>query len=209
VNKPVPRRRSIRLPDYDYAQAGAYFVTVVTQGRECLFGEVADDIMVPNALGRVVEEVWASVEGHFLGVQTDAFIIMPNHIHAIVVLTGATPEGAETAPIRDGLDATDPSVGARSPRPPSPGPLTAPPRTGRPVSPTLGQVVAYLKYQSTKHINTLLGADPRRLWQRGYYERVIRNQKEYDAICRYLYDNPTHWAADRENPDAVLTAETP
>ncbi len=97
------------------------------------------------------------------GVQTDAFIIMPNHIHAIVVLTGATPEGAETAPIRDGLDATDPpSVGARSLALPPRALLPRPHGSGRPVSPTLGQVVAYLKYQSTKHINTLLGADPRR-----------------------------------------------
>jgi putative transposase len=77
-------RRSIRLPGYDYAQNGVYFVTMVTQGRKPLFGDVVDGEMVLNDVGRMVEKVWLEIPGHFSGVDVDTFIIMPNHVHGII-----------------------------------------------------------------------------------------------------------------------------
>src|SRR3990172_7834035 len=84
-------RRSIRLRGYDYAQAGAYFVTICTQNRECLFGEVVDGQMVLNDPGKILESVWSELPDHYPGVDVDAFVIMPNHIHGIVILVGAGP----------------------------------------------------------------------------------------------------------------------
>lgn len=85
-------RRSIRLRDYDYAQAGAYFVTVCAEGHTCLFGDIIDAEMRLNDAGRMVQAVWNELPDHYPGVETDAFVVMPNHIHAIIVLSvGAGP----------------------------------------------------------------------------------------------------------------------
>ncbi len=173
-------RRSIRLKGYDYSLAGAYFVTIVTHQRECLFGEVVNGKMVLNEPGRIVQKWWDDIPAHFPGVETGAFVIMPNHVHGIIVITcrGAVPapklddsqnRGGETPPLRK--------------------------------TPTLGQIVAYFKYKSTKEINGLDGAGVvTKLWQRNYYERIIRNEREMDAIWRYIDANPVNWAEDSENP---------
>jgi REP element-mobilizing transposase RayT len=79
-------RRSIRLPGYDYAQAGAYFVTVVTKDRACLFGEIVNGQMRFNDGGRIIQSTWNELPKHYTGVECDAFVVMPNHVHGIIVL---------------------------------------------------------------------------------------------------------------------------
>ena len=86
-------RRSIRLRDYDYAQAGAYFITIVTKDRLCLFGEVVECAMRLNEVGRMVQTVWEELPGHYPGVRCDAFVIMPNHIHGIIALAENEADG--------------------------------------------------------------------------------------------------------------------
>lgn len=86
-------RRSLRLKGYDYSQPGAYFVTVVTQGHACLFGEVVDGRMWLNCAGQMVQAVWNEIPTHYPGIAVDAFVVMPNHIHGIVILVGAAPCG--------------------------------------------------------------------------------------------------------------------
>jgi REP element-mobilizing transposase RayT len=88
-NPDIHHRRSIRLRDYDYDSCGAYFVTVCTHGRECLFGGVEDDAMELSAAGRMVEEVWNGLSGRFPHVVTDEFVVMPNHLHGIIFIVGA------------------------------------------------------------------------------------------------------------------------
>jgi len=99
-------RRSIRLRGYDYTQAGAYFITICTQGREYLFGEVADDEMHLNEYGRIVRDVWFDLPNHVSNVVLDAFVVMPNHVHGIVVIVNGDVVGV-------GVDGAD-SVGAGS-----------------------------------------------------------------------------------------------
>ena len=77
-------RRSIRLPDYDYAQSGAYFVTLCAHKRECLFGEVVADAMILSPIGQVVSDTWLALPMHFENIALDAFVVMPNHFHSIV-----------------------------------------------------------------------------------------------------------------------------
>jgi REP element-mobilizing transposase RayT len=176
-------RRSIRLRGYDYKQSGAYFVTVVTHHRECLFGKVVDGEMRLNKAGCMVQAVWQQLPAHYPGVECDAFVVMPNHIHGIIVLVGAGPRAC--------------------------------PGKGQPqgVAPTLSlpDVVHRLKTVTTKRYadsmkksggSLFLG----RLWQRNYFEHVIRNEPSLNHIRQYILDNPARWAADRENP-AVVTPE--
>ncbi len=94
-------RRSIRLKDYDYAQIGAYFVTIVTQSRKCLFGEIVEAEMRLNDAGRIIQTTWDDLPNHYANVEIDTFVVMPNHIHGIVVLVGAGPRarpGADGQP---------------------------------------------------------------------------------------------------------------
>ena len=90
-NPDLHHRRSIRLKGYDYSAAGAHFVTICTQERTCLFGDVADGQVRLNDAGKMVETVWSELPGHYLGVELDEFIVMPNHVHGIIVLVGAGP----------------------------------------------------------------------------------------------------------------------
>ncbi len=189
-------RRSIRLKGYDYTQAGAYFVTVCTRDRVCLFGEVMAGEMSLNGYGERVAQWWHDIPRHFPHADIDAFVVMPNHVHGIVII--------------------DDPVGAGSPRPyihPDPcNPLgvdgrpwameTTPLRWGH-RRPTLGQVVAYFKIQSAKQINASRQTPVAPVWQRNYYEHVIRNEESLNRVRRYILDNPERWAFDRENPQAT------
>jgi putative transposase len=183
-------RRSIRLRGYDYSQAGAYFVTIVTQNREPLFGEVINGEMRLNESGACVMRWWEDIPRHFPGVDTDAFVVMPNHVHGIIVITDAD------------------NVGAGSPRPDAPIPPQNTPGTDAVAGadaaprqrPSLGNVVAYFKYQTTKTINAMRQTPSARIWQRNYYEHIIRDEASLNRIREYIANNPLRWAADPENP---------
>ncbi|MBN1813901.1 MAG: transposase [Anaerolineae bacterium] len=168
------RRRSICLAEYDYTHPGAYSVTICAQDRKLLFGKVIDGEMVLSGWGEIVRAVWDEIPAHFPNVESDILVIMPNHLHGIIIITDA--------------------VGAGSPGPPS-GAATAPLRR-----PTLGQIVAYFEYQSTKRINQQRSTPGIRIWQRNYFEHVVRNERTFDAIRRYIENNPLGWELDRYNP---------
>lgn len=176
-------RRSIRLQRYDYASPGAYFITVCVQHRECLLGHVVDGEMQLNVCGHIVDDFWEMVPAHFAGgartlVAVDAHVTMPNHIHAIVVITGAGEdgEGAATAPLRR----TDTMI----------------------ARPKLGRIVAFFKYQTTKMINEVQDTPGARFWQRNHWEHVIRDERAYRKIRQYVENNPARWELDRLHPDA-------
>jgi len=170
-------RRSIRLRGYDYAQAGYYFVTMVAHQRACLFGEIADGQMRVSACGEIVQEEWTRSPQVRAEIDLDVFMVMPNHLHGIVV-------------IRDDVGAH-----GRAPLPPGGGPRRAPR--------SLGSLVAGFKSAVTKRVNEVRGTPRLPVWQRSYYERVIRNERELEAIRQYIVDNPTRWAGDAENPANV------
>jgi REP element-mobilizing transposase RayT len=175
-------RRSIRLQHYNYSQAGAYFVTICAHARECLFGEIIDGAMILSNYGKIVEECWNNIESHFDDVELDSFVIMPNHIHGIITF-----------------------VGAGSPRPDeklksaSKGAETAP----LPKRRTLGNVVAYFKYQSTKRLNLKRNTPSFAVWQRNYYEHIVRDEIDLNRIRGYIQHNPARWAEDENNPKRV------
>ncbi len=166
-------RRSIRLKGYDYARAGAYFVTLCTKDRACLFGDIVDGLMVLNEAGRVVEECWNDIPAHFHQIILDAFVVMPNHIHGILRIVDA--------------------VGAKDVSPlPSRRPGT---------SNTIGSVIRGFKIGVTKWMRA--NTDIQELWQRNYYEHVIRDESSLRRIREYIAKNPASWADDEENPNHV------
>jgi len=180
-------RRSIRLPYYDYAQAGAYFVTVCTESHACWFGCVADGQMRLNRLGEIADECWREIPVHFADVELDAFIVMPNHVHGIIVITDAT--------------------GATSIRATHASPLRLP---NGPKPRSIGTIIGSYKSAASKRINETRGtpgvrtthASPLQVWQRNYYEHIIRSQESLNRIRQYVMDNPASWMLDRENPEA-------
>jgi len=182
-----PWRRSIRLRGYDYAQAGAYFVTIVTKDRMCLFGEIVGDEMRPNQFGRIVEATWSALPEHYSGVECDVFMVMPNHVHGIIALVdddggGATDVGAGLKPAR-GVAAAPNSV-----------------RAGFKPAPTLPEIVRAFKTFSARRVNELRATPGTTVWQRNYYEHVVRGENELDRIREYIANNPLQWEMDRENP---------
>ncbi|GBD27454.1 hypothetical protein HRbin30_02801 [bacterium HR30] len=186
-----PGRRSIRLKGYDYSQDGAYFVTIVTQDRACLFGQVVDGEMRLNELGTIVWATWHDLPRHYPNVDLDAFVVMPNHVHGIIVLT---PVGAGFKP------APTNAAGFK------PAPTNA---TGFKPAPTAGRVhgltemVRAFKTFSARRINERRGTPGVRVWQRNYYEHIIRNDESLNRIREYIANNLLQWALDRENPDAA------
>jgi REP element-mobilizing transposase RayT len=185
------QRRSIRLKSYDYRQAGAYFVTICTQDRAFLFGQVMHDEMQLNDAGKMVYDVWNDLLAFYPGVQTDAFIVMPSPIHGIIILGGAAPC----------VCPAQPSVGI--------GPRACPGQQ-QGGAPTLGlpEVVHRFKTMTTKRYADAakrLGWEPflGRLWQRNHYQHLIRNEESLNRIREYILTNPMRWELDRENPHRV------
>ena len=256
-------RRSIRLKGYDYTQPGAYFITICTQGRECLFGEIIDGEMHLNEAGQIVVQTWQDLPNHISNVQLDAFVVMPNHVHGIIIITdraGVVGTGSEPARTMmgsgsavdsdstpgpgsaadSGSTAGPGSVGAGSvgagsePAPTTttgPGPTAGPgsvagsgPTTGpgsvavvvgsgsvgsgsvgagSEPAPTrssygLPEIVRQFKTFSARRINELRGTPGTPVWQRNYYEHIIRNKRALNAIRQYIMENPRRWHRDRE-----------
>jgi len=190
------QRRSIRLCGYDYASHGAYFITICVQDRTCLFGDAIDGEVRFSDAGRMVHSTWDEIPAYYPGVELDASIIMPNHIHGIIILVGATPRGCPSSGWQYGGKTGQP-LGAN--------------KTGQPrgVAPTtvlsLPDVVHRFKTLTTsRYVDGVkqLGweAFHGRLWQRNYYEHIIRNEESLNRIRRYILDNPGRWSHDRENP---------
>jgi len=167
-------RRSIRLRGFDYTQPGGYFVTICTCGRENLLGEVVAHEMRLNSFGKAVAEAWRAIPSHFHLAEIDAFAVMPNHIHGIIMLEAEV--GAKRAsPLRQ-REARGTAKGS------------------------LPTVVQSFKSAAARSVNQIRGTPGKPLWQRGYFERVIRGPDELDLIRGYIEQNPLLWQLDQENP---------
>lgn len=194
----IHHRRSIRLRDYDYAFAGAYFVTICSQGRENLFGRIDGDMMVMNDAGRMLEAVWFKLPERFSGIELDAFVVMPNHVHGIIMFPARRGESC----IRPEFDVPpDHNPGDHKDRN-NPGD-----HKDRPygtMDGSLGRVLQAFKSITTHEYTVGVNKDgwvqfQGKLWQRNYYERVVRNEKELNGFRDYIQFNPTRWAEDESN----------
>jgi len=186
-----PHRRNIRLPDYDYSQPGAWFVTVVTHNRKPYFGQIVDGEMVLNEVGIVVKSVFEEIPKHFPNVALGEFVIMPNHLHAIISITGEAKQ-------------TNNVVSQQEPRCPKVAATHASPLRKKPDGPipgSLGAIIGSFKSAATKRVHQLIDQEGTVLWQLNYYEHIIRAEKDYQAIYDYILANPMNWQKDAENID--------
>lgn len=167
-NPDIHHRRSIRLKEYDYSQAGAYYVTLCTYQRECLFGEIIDGEMRLNDWGRIIYDSWEWLGQQYAYVDLYEWVIMPNHFHGIIVIDDRRG-GSRTA-------------------------LTQKP---------LGRLVGAFKTVSSKQINKLRDNPGCPVWQRNYYEHVIRNDDDLNRIREYIINNPMQWELDENNPTNI------
>lgn len=182
-------RRSVRLWGYDYAGPGTYFVTVCAHRKECWLGEVVDGEMQLNEYGEIARNEWVRTASVRRNVVLDAFIVMPNHVHGIIILTGDDVGATRwVAPIGRGAR----TEGEATPRPYD--------RNGKMQSGSIGAIIGQFKSTTTKRINIIRGTPGVPVWQRNYYERVIRSEAELHAVRQYIADNPRQLDLDRENP---------
>jgi putative transposase len=160
----IHHRKSIRLQGYNYSLEGEYFVTICTKDKECIFGEVNGEEVRLSTIGEIAKRCWQEIPAHFFNTELDEYIIMPNHIHGIILINSG--RGEVTSPLR-GI--------------------------------TVGKIIAYFKYQSTKRINEIADTPGIKIWQRNYYEHIIRDEKDLDNTREYIYNNPVKWLYDEEN----------
>ncbi|PYO13309.1 MAG: transposase [Gemmatimonadetes bacterium] len=172
-------RRSIRLPGYDYSRPGAYFVTICTRDGEPLFGTVRARHVHLSAPGQAARSCWLEIPEHFADVTLDAFIVMPDHLHGIVIISGMLDRhsvGAQhAAPLR--------SIGR----------LPAPTGSEGCSHGSLGAIVRSFKSATTKRINEMRHTPEKRVWQRNYHDRIIRDDREMQRARHYVLLNPLRW----------------
>jgi REP-associated tyrosine transposase len=183
-------RRSVRLNGYDYAQPGAYFITVCTRDHACLFGHVVNGEMHLNDAGEIAQRCWEDIPRHFPHAALDTMVIMPNHVHGIIAITD-TPHSCKGEASVPPDTSGDPSGTHASP-------LRQRPIGTQPGS--LSAVVQNFKSISTRKINAARGAPGTPVWQRNYYEHIVRNEAELTAIRDYIMANPLRWDDDENNP---------
>ena len=160
----------MRLKEFDYSNPGYYFITTCTRFSKNLFGKIARGKMELNKYGLIVEGAWLSLPDYYSNIELDYYSIMPNHFHAILILTGRVEMNFPSPEIKTEKF-------------------------------TLSQIIAYFKYQTTKKINELSDSAGEKIWQRSFYDRIIRNEKELYLIRKYIEQNPFKWALENNLPD--------
>ena len=188
-NPQIHHRRSIRLQDYDYSSKGAYFVTMCARHRECLFGEIQNERMILNEYGKIVEQCWLDLPNHYHNIVLDAYIVMPNHFHGIIFIT-------------DNVD----NVRAIHELPQHELPQHELPLQSSQQSSQqrrkmlLPKIIGRFKMNAAKQINQIRNTPGIPVWQRNYYEHIIRNEESLNNIRNYIVNNPSKWYDVEYNP---------
>ncbi|NLD37739.1 MAG: transposase [Desulfatiglans sp.] len=187
-----PNRKSIRLKGYDYSTPGYYFVTVCTNDRRCLFGEIIDDVMILNDAGRMVKSVLCEIPIFYAGIDIDKFVVMPNHIHCIIIINSV---GVGPRAYPEHHVATD---GQPQGVAPTYSNLSLSDVVHRFKSLTTNKYIKGVKQNRWESFNG-------QLWQRNYYEHVIRNEIDLSETREYILNNPKKWHLDKYNPQTMET----
>ena len=172
-------RHSIRLKGYDYSLSGAYFITICVNHGQCELGAINDAEICLSSYGQIAAVTWEGLPEHYLHIELDAFVVMPNHVHGIIVLADTVPSTTKPLEVGAGL---------------RPVPTSSVKRPGLP------EIIRACKSFSARRINQGKGIQGQPFWQRNYYEHIIRNERAYFAIREYILSNPVNWGADKLNP---------
>ncbi len=201
-NPNIHHRRSIRLKGYDYSQAGLYFITICCQNRECRFGDVVNGKMQLNDAGTMVEKEWLKLPERFKNIQLHDYVVMPNHFHAILEIVGATLEVAQNdgnaqnehnAQNDDNIENVD---NAQKGQPQGIAPTDA--VKNKTVGDMVGAFQSIVTVEYIRGVKTLgWQSFNGKLWQRNYWEHIIRDEQSYQTISEYIINNPAKWTDDK------------
>jgi REP element-mobilizing transposase RayT len=147
-------RKTIRLKDYDYSSAGYYYITICTKDRKCILGKAENDSITVSKLGEIITKNWNALVSMYKHIELNQYVVMPNHIHAIIVLNENCTK-------------------------------------------TIGDIICGYKSKTAREYNKINKLNGEAIWQRGYYEHIIRNEKELYRIQKYILENPIKWKYDR------------
>jgi len=206
-NPDIHHRKSIRLKGYDYSRSGAYFLTICTQNRECLFGDVRDGEMVMNDAGECIRKCWLGFPNRFPILSIDEFVVMPNHMHGVIMINGMDKSKNKGKYNEKGEHKVRPYGTKNDANCIEP---CVRPSSYIHIHGTSGNSIGRI-IQAFKSITTYqyaIGVKkynwqtfPGKLWQRNYFDRIIRNETELNHIRKYILNNPLRWHLDKENPD--------
>ncbi|TVM04308.1 MAG: transposase [Candidatus Brocadia sp. WS118] len=168
-------RRSIRLKEYDYSKAVAYFITICTHNKECILGDVIHGEMRSNEYGMIVENEWVKTAEIRSNIIIDKYIVMPNHVHGIIIIQDNGRDTVHRVPTFE--------------------------QFGRPTSNSISTIIRSFKAVTKKRINEIRKSYGKAVWQSRFYEHIIRNEKNLNQIREYIINNPLQWELDRENPN--------
>ena len=195
-NPDIHKRQSIRLQGYDYSQSGLYFITICCYERECLFGNIINSQITLNNFGELIKEEWLKSAEIRKEIELDEFVIMPNHFHGIVIINQEIKRDF----IKNNVEASDNNVGANGRSPLRQEIQSSPPKISmKPKS--LSSLIAGFKSATTKKINMIRNTPQNPVWQRNYYDHIIRNDESLTRIREYLQNNPLSWENDQLHPN--------
>ena len=177
---------------WNYGWNAAYFITICTKNRKCWFGHVAHREMVYSGIGRIAHKCWLEIPDHFPFVKLDAFVIMPNHVHGIIIINKNVSVAAETqyiASLQRPLGDDPQNICNKNPLQ-----IDAMKNQFGPQSQNLASIVRGFKIGVTKYARAI---HPEFMWQARYHDIIIRDQRSFINIANYILDNPAKWEKDK------------
>jgi len=169
------RIESIRVPKYDYSQSGYYFITICVKNRENRFGEIIHGKLIKTTSAKIVDQCWFDLPNHFRQCLLDEFVIMPNHVHGIIIIDN------QITTVETGFKPVSTQIGNANKRY------------------SISEMVRAFKTFSARRINELQKSPGQQFWQTGFYDRIIRDENELFRIREYIKNNPRNWQNDRNN----------
>ncbi|GAB6099399.1 transposase [Halanaerocella petrolearia] len=182
--------KSMRLKNYDYSKSGHYFVTICSSNRNCIFGKINDNKIKLNKYGQIADDYWSEIPQHFDNVKLDQHIIMPNHIHGIIIIKNNNCRNIKNNDCRD-MACHVPTTTTKT---------TKTRKFGNRKSGTLSTIIGSYKSAVTKKTNQIRNTPGNSIWQRNYYDRIIRSEDELNRIGTYIRQNPLKWELDNNSP---------
>jgi len=173
-----PQRKSMRLKGYDYSQGGYYFITICTYNMKYIFGEIIKGKMINNIYGNMIRDSWEDLETRFVNIQLDQFIVMPDHFHGIIIIKNGSSVGVPLAGTQSTIHAKCNGQAQ-----------------DQPLRSIIPQIIGVFKSITTNRYEKLYDSNIRfnKLWQKSYYDRIIRNEIELNEIREYIMHNPLKW----------------
>lgn len=193
-------RNSIRMQGYDYSQPGAYFITICTHHKECLFGEINSGKMKLSTLGEIAYYQWIQLPYRFATIKLDTFVIMPNHLHGIIIINETQHPISRRGEAGENRHGSSPKIQISPASPSNTNDYSLDvSKPGGTISGSIGAIIQNFKSLTTRKINILLRSRNKPIWQRNYYEHIIRGETDYERIVEYIENNPISWVDDEYN----------